>query len=77
MSVSRLHVLKREYSHEFLLDVEKTKFLRLTLHMAKSCGTLVCSEGLHHHRPPILHLAHCGDATKDMRERRGVSMVLC
>ncbi len=57
-SSSRLPVFKRAYSREFLLDVSRITFLELNSVHAEGCGTSVCSEGLHHHRPPLLHLAH-------------------
>ncbi len=72
-SSSRLPVFKRAYSREFLLDVGRITFLEINSG-PRCCGTLVCSGGLHHHRPPLLHLAHSGGATSGVRgSRRGVS----
>ncbi len=72
-SSSRLPVFKRAYSREFLLDVGRITFLEINSG-PRCCGTSVCSGGLHHHRPPLLHLAHSGGATSGVRgSRRGVS----
>ncbi len=73
-SSSRLSVLKSAYSHEFLLDVDRTTFLELNFAHATPRGTSVCFGGLQHHRPPLLHHAHSGGATSGVRgSGRGVS----
>ncbi len=69
---SRLTVLKRAYSREFLLDVGRTTFLELNSAHAEELRDLGLLRRPTPSPTPLLHLAHSGGATSGVRgSRRG------
>ncbi len=75
---SRLHVFKRAYSREFLLDVGRTTFLELNSAHAEELRDLgLLRRPTPSPTPTTALLAHSGGATSGVRgSRRGVSAEL-